>query len=684
MSFTVVTPDYKPLITLWQEYCAERGYTPEVLAPMEGELLTLELAARRLGQGVFGYKTLKIPGIFVFPVGGEDYQGRIVGEMISPEVPKPGVKPKFNLGKYFKPSGSSNRVYIPKHRTDWYNRDNKYNLIICEGALNANALNAAGFYAVAIAGIWSFNIGNKNTPMIPELKRLLELPNVERVTLMPDSDTANPEERPDLWVAVNRLAAAITKVRKDRSDTLFTCRPPDREDGGKNGPDDYLFNKGADEFNRLLREESRRYDDDPFLKLQNYATSRFIYDETSNKVWDERNRQLIDLTHVDAIMSTQGKAMDITADRPKLVTYSYKHLLMAPSLRQAQGMRFQPDAVDTFFLDNSNEPPAWRINKFHPDDVPEAIKGDVSIMHEVLASLCRDSPAAIQKILIILARHAQFPAHTPKYGIMLTGEPRAGKSNFARLCGLALSKKFHSTRADLRSSFNSTWKGFACKEWPEFDKDMDEEWLKDLITSETYEVQTKYGMNYVERNYTLNIFTCNGLKSKLQEGDGRFVIAGYAKPDNKRLGLEFEKWVTGPGPNYFRYYLLNEVDCSEYDTMSVWTEAREAVIEASQSFRATVKDEILELIEDIVPNLECIPNNILSILLEPYKINTISFNKEFGQYFVKPKLEIINCNGVSTRFRAFKNLDYWRNHTHTADYRAQYEMAEKLIHKSKF
>lgn len=659
------------------EYCGQRGYTPEILAPMEGELLPLETATQKLGKGVYAYKQFQVQGLFVFPVAPGEYQGRVVGPIIAPEIPKPGEKQK-GLAKYYKPPGSVNRIYVPRHRSDWTNLENKITLIIVESALAANYLNYHGYYAVATGGIWNFNLGGKSTPMIPELKRLLEQPNTERVVLMPDSDTHDPEVRPDLWVAVNRVAQAIIKLRRDRADSLYICRPPRNDDGSKNGPDDYLFSSGPDEFNRLIREEAQRYADDPFLQIQNYALTRFIYDETANQCWDERNRQLVDLGHVDAIMATQGKVLDITADRPKLTTFTHKHLLSCPGLRIAQGARFQPDEDASFFADKLEPGHPWRINKFHPDDLTEAKKGDVSLAYEVLKSICRDSPSAQDKILTILARHAQHPATTPKYAILLTGEQRAGKSNFAKLCGLALSKRFSSSRASMGTEFNSTWRGFACREWAEFDKAMDEEWLKDLITGETYEVRTKYGGQYVERNYTLNIFTCNGLQSKIQEGDGRFVVGGYAKPDDKRLGLEFERWLGGPGPSYWRYHLLNDIDCSHYHELNVWTELKDAVIAASQSYRSTVKDYVMDAL-GLVEDLEIVPNSVLQFLLEPHKVNTISFNKEYGQYFVKPGLEMVKIDGWPHRFRAFKNHAFWKTCTDTEEYKKQFYKAQTIL-----
>ena len=368
---------------------------------------------------------------------------------------------------------------------------------------------------------------------------------------------------------------------------------------------------------------------------------------------------------------------------PGKIVYSAERLLRCDTVRKARGEQFNPGVDEPFFQDQLVDPPQWRINKFSPLDVPKSIKGDVSIFLKMLDSVCRDSTSAVQKVLTVAAFHAQNPALTPKYGLLFAGEQGSGKSLMARAIGKSLSNRFHSARVDLTVSFNSEWRGHACKEWAEFDKNMDEEWLKDLITGETYQVSVKYGTNYVERNHTLNIFTCNGLQSKLQAGDRRFVIAGYARPDNKLLGLEFEKWVSGPGPNYLRYYLLNEVDASGYDIMSVHTEMRDAVIDASQSYKATVKDYIMEDL-DRIEGLECLPNPILENLLAEHDIKVISFMKQFGQYFVKPGKEVIDIGGRSTRFRAFKNIEKWRRETNTEAYREQHKLAEKLLKLKKF
>lgn len=668
---------YTAPIDLWLAYCTERGLTPEVLDPLQGSVLTIEEASKLVGMGVFGFKQIGALGAYVFQLAPNEYQARLLYDPDFQYIGKPTDEPrKLKPPKYFRPKNSANILFVPPHLSDWWNPDVRYNLLIVEGALNAVRLAAAGYHAVAITGVFNYHTGGKNTPIIPELVRLAQSKQAERITILFDSDTGDPDEKRDLWNGLHLFSQDLIKLRPDRRETIFHARPPSKPDGSKNGPDDYLNEKGVDEFNRLLREESQRYEDNPYLRLEHTYLDRFILDELSGMFYDCNTRQLVKAEHADKIMATGGLVDDILANRPVRTQYNTKRLLSAPGLRVARGQRYQPDRDDTYFKDETDTP---RINKFHPDDVPKAIKGDVSIAYEMLNSICRDSPSAVQKILTVAARHAQFPAKPPKLAILLAGEQRAGKSNFARLIGRSLSNRYHDTRVNLNVDFTSNWRGFAAKEWPEFDPKMDAEWLKDLITGSSYEVFVKYGANYVEHNYTLNIFTCNGLQSKIQEDDARFVIGGYAKPDDRRLGLEFENWVNGPGPSYFRHHLLNDIDPSEYDTMSTFTEMRDAIIEASKSYRSTIKDMILEELEQEAPDLSCLPNPVLATLLEPHKINVLQFNKQYGQYFIKPRLEMVKIDGVVVRFRAFKDHEYWKNCATTEEYRKQYELAMKFM-----
>jgi hypothetical protein len=75
---------------------------------------------------------------------------------------------------------------------------------------------------------------------------------------------------------------------------------------------------------------------------------------------------------------------------------------------------------------------------------------------------------------------------------------------------------------------------------------------------------------------------------------------------------------------------------------------------------------------------------MLNSLLDAYKVNLISFNKEFAQFFIKPAKEVVKIDGHPTKFRAFKNHEKWRVEADLEQYRIQYRLAEQLVKNRKF
>lgn len=671
MSFKVVGAGFKPAIQYWIDYIQSRGLTPQTLQTASILFMDAASLAKHYGNWVLMDSPV---GAAVIPANGDpSCEYRKFRFFFEPSAIPSATQKK--PAKYKGMANAAMQLYVPPLITDWYTAE--YDLIIVEGELNALRLAQDGFHAVGISGVHNYRIGDKSSPILPALKSLAQAKNVKSLIVSHDSDA---DERPDLKVGLNRLCAELAKFRMGRQAEVFICLPKGREDGAKNGMDDYLQSKGIDEVNRLFREEKKAWDDHPYIQQEMKWAARIIYNRASGLYYDNEIRKEVQVAHVNQNMAPGSEVPDpFRANRP--VIYRADNYLRSPAARIADGTRYNPGTEDQFYTDPRDN--RQYINLFHPDDVPKPIKGDVSIFYEVLKNLCPNEPMAERKILTVAAKHVQSPTINPLYGIILVGEHGAGKTLLAQAIGNSISKRYHCARVNLADTFTASWRGYACKEWPEFDKNMDAEWLKDLITAKTVEVRAPYQQPYSIDNFTLNIFTANQMKAVIQDGDRRMIISGWGKRMPAKLGADFHDWVNGPGPSYLRHHFLYEVSALEYEAMGSFTESREAVIEASKSYKMSVKDLIEEELS-MVEGLECVPNSMLNSLLDAYKVNLISFNKEFAQFFIKPAKEVVKIDGHPTKFRAFKNHEKWRVEADLEQYRIQYRLAEQLVKNRKF
>lgn len=671
MGFTVVSAGHKPPLAYWLEYIQSRGLAEKTIQTAGILFMDANSLAKHYGNWVLLDRPV---GAAVIPANGDPgCEQKKFRFFFDPSDIPPATQKK--PAKYKGMANALSQLYVPPLITDWFSAE--YELIVVEGELNALRLAQDGFHAVGISGVHNYRVGDKTTIIIPALKALVQSKNVKSVTVSHDSDA---DERPDLKVGLNRLCAELAKLRPARNKDVFICLPKGREDGTKNGMDDYLHAKGIDEVNRLFREEKKAWDDHPFLQQEMRWVSRVIFNRASGLFYDNEIRKEVQVAHINMNMAPGSEVPNpFTAN--KLVIYKADTYLRSPLARIADGARYNPSTNEEFYEDPRDS--KKYINLFHPDDIPKPIKGDVSIFYEVLNNMSPNSPLANKKIITVAAKHAQQPTTIPLYGLVFVGEQGSGKTLVARAIGTALSKRYHCARVNLDDTFNAEWRGFACKEWPEFDKGMDAEWLKDLITSETVLVRAPYQQPYSIDNYTLNIFTANQMKSVVQEGDRRMIISGWGHRLDPKLGAAFYEWVRGPGPNYLRHHLLYDVSALEYESMTSMTESRDAVIEASKSYKSSVMDLILEEVSHI-DGLEVLPNQVLAALLDQYNVSIIAFNKEFAHQFIKPAKEVVKIDGNMVRFRAFKNHEKWLYEVSMEEYRTQYKLAMQLISNKKY
>ena len=144
--------------------------------------------------------------------------------------------------KYLSPRGSNNHPYITKEVNDIaqeYNPDHP--IIFTEGEKKAVKAIKEGFLAIGLSGVWSFK--SSDNDFLPQLENL----NLKyrRCYIAFDSDIIRKHS-----VRHAELRLAVTLI--NRGAIPFSIRFPEKQNGEKNGLDDYLLTYGKHEFQKLI------------------------------------------------------------------------------------------------------------------------------------------------------------------------------------------------------------------------------------------------------------------------------------------------------------------------------------------------------------------------------------------------------------------------------------------------
>ncbi len=145
--------------------------------------------------------------------------------------------------KFGQPAGSPVRLYVPAGVRESLS-DFERSISIIEGEVKALALTQAGFFTVALGGIWNFR-----SKHLPEDELISDLESVEWtrriVYLVPDSDGWANEH---ILRAVYRFA----RLLEARGATVLIVKLLALPGQDKTGGDDYLVAKGPAAFRRLI------------------------------------------------------------------------------------------------------------------------------------------------------------------------------------------------------------------------------------------------------------------------------------------------------------------------------------------------------------------------------------------------------------------------------------------------
>jgi hypothetical protein len=178
--------------------------------------------------------------------------------------------------RYCQPGDTVTEVYLPplvKWRTVAANTERP--ILITEGELKAACATKYGLPTVGLGGVWSFQSGKHNTPMLPIFEELGL--SGRRVYIVFDSDAVT---NPNVVAAELRLAKRLTELGA----LVYIARLPELEDlNNKVGLDDYLVMRGFESFVEVVLEAAFPYDTSRKLHELN---ERVLYVKNPGFIWD--------------------------------------------------------------------------------------------------------------------------------------------------------------------------------------------------------------------------------------------------------------------------------------------------------------------------------------------------------------------------------------------------------------
>jgi hypothetical protein len=683
MSFQNVVPMPSSPMVLAADYLSKRGLLPDTIDKAGVRVVaSMDDLHKMLGnnKAVWAAKKAGYTCALAFPANGSlesnQYRARLLRETNSDLLP-PVQDAKQFKGKYLGMTRALNEVYTCPQSILPVNSE-PHDVMLVEGTFNALRLAQDGIDAIAISGVANFNISEKTTPIIPEIRHRVAAKNTKRFIVAWDNDQ---EFNAQTEMHINRLCVGLLKDRKDGE--IYIAFPPPCDDGSdKWGWDDFLQAKGKEAVLERLK-EAKRWDDNPYIQ-KCIEWQRYIYVESTGKFFDT-DRQVfseVDAGTADKSLAKNSDMFDPFATRVQRIRFNHMHYLNSDYRLDAKFTDVMPDQEQILVADEERQ--CNVVNTFRFDLLAQPKKGEVKWFYDLIDNLCPDAPSAKDKLVKLAAFKVQNPVKHLPLAIGIVGDQGAGKSLFAKAIGVCVGD-FSGGQKNLNDTDNSTYVGHLVREWPEIDSDMTPEKWKTIVRDTTQEIRRLYSGPKTIKSRTLNIVTNNHIRQLVEKGDRVMIFAGKGKRMSNERGLELFNLIGepdkyGPGIPALRYHLLYEVDTTGVESMDNRTELLGEIIEASQTRSEDVVDEILFSISDY-PEVEIIPNDLLKYMLEAigFKGSVMSWRKTTpGVGSTGLQDGGVKIEGKQYRFTVFKNHEKWKNCIDPEEYRKQYYLANPL------
>ena len=476
--------------------------------------------------------------------------------------------------RYIQPPDSVTEAYLcPLINWREVAEDPEQPIMITEGELKAACACKHGLPTVGLGGVWSFQSGRHNTPMLPVFQEL-ELSG-RTVYIVFDSDAVT---NPNVVAAELRLAWRLTELGAN----VYIARLPAVDDLVKVGLDDYLYFKGYDVFQAEVLGTAFEY---AAAKQLHALNERVLYVRNPGFIWDHELRM-----RMSAGAFKEHAFSNVLYDEQRVTKTGVTTVRVpaAPAWLQwenrasVNGIVFEPGGERITESGMLNTWEGWGINA--------PVKGDVSPWYALMDHIFGNDTAARTYFERWCAYPLQHPGAKMAVACAIWGVTHgSGKT----LIGHTLMRLYGKHAAELKDTDLDDDRN----EWAEAKQFVladditargDRKFMRRLMTMITQQyirLNPKYVPSYQLRDTINYYFTSNDPDALyMDDGDRRFFIHEVVSGKYTKY-REYVEWRESEAGMAALWHYLLELDLGDFDPQAPApvTAGKESMIQLGKS-----------------------------------------------------------------------------------------------------
>jgi len=552
--------------------------------------------------------------------------------------------------RYTGPKGQLPHLYFPANFKNWAGlaKDTSELIYLTEGEKKAAALCKAGLPCVAVPGVWGWKSKKHGVRIIKDFSCIDwgDADSPRRVAMVFDNDVII---KPEVLAALNALSYELTNFGAE----VFIVHLPQ---GKLKGADDYLVAKGANKFQSL--------------RITAFEGSESLWKFQETVAYVKANNYFVDVEDLRTFpdMSKLRQAFgNLSYEVPKAdgegtkTVYVVDEWLKWDLRRTHTKMVFAPGQPDVI----GKELNTWRNWGCEPK------KGNVKPFTDLVKYIFAAEPGAIDWFMTWLAYPLQHPGTKLQSGVLVWSQSEGvGKTFIGEIMRGIYGEHFSRIeKEDIVGEWND-WiinKQFILgEEITGGDSRHVADKVKNMITRNTAISKIKYQATFQINDCANYFLTSNHEDSLHLSGKDRRWLVVHVD-DEKHPDAWYKKiqdWKTNGGAAHLFYYLLTEIDTSDFNPMSAAPQTS-SKIEMADLSKSSMQMRLEAMLNNPDAYLKFgalkFERDVYTVT-EILKILDLPANNENPVARILTKLRVPKKKVKFHRLTALRNQDKWRKH----------------------